>query len=109
MNFFLLQAAAQGGDASFLGKYGMYVMMGLIIVIFWLFIIRPQSKRQKELQKKRDAMEKGDKVVTAGGIHGTIKSVGDSYFVITIAHDTDITIEKSSVFAVYDKDSMESR
>ena len=72
MNLFLLQAAApeaaKGGLMG--GSWGTIIMMVVLILIFWLFFIRPQSKRQKELQRKREAMTEGDKVITAGGIHG---------------------------------------
>ena len=66
----LLQAAAtpQGSMLS------MFVPLALIFVIFYVFIIRPQNKKQKETQKMIDALKKGDKIVTIGGIHGTISS-----------------------------------
>ena len=74
-------------------------MMILIFVVFYFFMIRPQTKRQKELQKQREAMKKGDKVVTAGGIYGEIKEVQDAAFIITIAKDVTIKVSKESVFA----------
>ena len=69
-------------------------MMILIFVVFYFFMIRPQTKKQKELQKQRESMKKGDKVVTAGGIYGEIKEVQDTTFIITIAKD--VTIKVSS-------------
>lgn len=62
-------------------------------------MIRPQTKRQKELQKQRESMKKGDKVVTAGGIYGEIKEVQETTFIITIAKDVTIKVSKDSVFA----------
>jgi len=73
--------------------------MILIFVVFYFFMIRPQTKRQKELQKQRESMKKGDKVVTAGGIYGEIKEVQDAAFIITIAKDVTIKVSKESVFA----------
>ena len=73
--------------------------MILIFVVFYFFMIRPQTKRQKELQQQREAMKKGDKVVTAGGIYGEIKEVQDAAFIITIAKDVTIKVSKESVFA----------
>jgi len=73
--------------------------MILIFVVFYFFMIRPQTKRQKEIQKQRDAMKKGDKVVTAGGIYGEIKEVQENAFIITIAKDVTIKVTKESVFA----------
>lgn len=74
-------------------------MMILIFVVFYFFMIRPQTKKQKELQAQREAMKKGDKVVTAGGIYGEIKEVQENTFIITIAKDVTIKVSKESVFA----------
>ena len=73
--------------------------MILIFVVFYFFMIRPQTKKQKELQAQRDAMKKGDKVVTAGGIYGEIKEVQENAFIITIAKEVTIKVAKESVFA----------
>lgn len=87
--------AAQGqGNA-----WGTILMMVLIFVVFYFFMIRPQTKKQKELQQQRDQLKNGDKVVTAGGIHGVIKEVKENTFIIEIAKDVRINIDKSSVFA----------
>lgn len=97
MNLFLLDAAtgtgAQGSQWSF------WIMMILIFVVFYFFMIRPQTKKQKELQQQREAMKKGDKVVTAGGIYGIIKEVQETTFLIEISKDTVIKIDKGSVYA----------
>ncbi len=74
-------------------------MMILIFVVMWLFMIRPQQKKQKELEKQRDAMRPGQKVVTAGGLHGKLKSTDGEVFQVEIAKDVVIRIDKSSVFA----------
>ena len=73
-------------------------MVGLFAV-FYFFMIRPQQKKQKELQKARESMKTGDKVVTAGGIHGRIKEVGDTWFLVEVADGIKIKFEKSSVYA----------
>ncbi len=78
---------------------GMLFMLIAIFAIFYFFMIRPQQKKQKELQKSREAMKSGDKVVTAGGIHGRIREVGDTWFLIEISDGVKIKIEKSSVYA----------
>jgi len=88
----LLQGAGGGG-------YQMIIMMVAIIAIFYFFMIRPQQKKQKAVQQAREAMKIGDKVVSAGGIHGRIKEVGDSYFIVEIADGVKIKIEKGSVYA----------
>ena len=97
LNLILLQAAEaaqpQGNQWSF------WIMMILIFVVFYFFMIRPQTKKQKELKKQRESMKKGDKVVTAGGIFGEIKEVQDNAFIITIAKDVTIKVSKESVYA----------
>ena len=95
LNLILLQAEAgvqQGNQWTF------WVMMALIFVVFYFFMIRPQTKKQKELQKQRDNMKKGDKVVTAGGLYGEIKEVQENTFLVTIAKDVTIKIAKESVY-----------
>ena len=78
----LLQAAAPaaGGASSYSG----ILMMVLIFVVFYFFMIRPQSKRQKEIKKQREAMQVGDKVVTSGGIYGKVKELKETTVVIQI-------------------------
>jgi len=68
--------------------------------VFYFFMIRPQTKKQKELQKQRESMKKGDKVVTAGGIYGFIKDVQDTTFLVEIAKDVIIKVDKGSIYTV---------
>lgn len=93
MNF-LLQAAPAGG-----GMGMSILMMVAIMAVFYFFMIRPQQKKQKEVEKARNAMTVGDKIVTAGGIHGKIKEVGDTWFLIEVADGVRMKFEKTSVFA----------
>ncbi|WP_165024696.1 MULTISPECIES: preprotein translocase subunit YajC [unclassified Dysgonomonas] len=98
-----LQAAADGAAESqgFLGLGGsgqMLIMMVLLFAIMYFFMIRPQQKKQKAIQEARNSIKTGDKVVTAGGIHGKVKDVSDTYFIIEIAEGTKIKVEKASVF-----------
>lgn len=96
-SIFLLQAQAQGNGLS-----GM-IMIVAMIVIFYFFMIRPQSKKQKEIKKAREAMQSGDKVVTAGGIHGKIKDINDLTMLIEIAPGINIKVDKASVYPAADK------
>lgn len=91
----LLQAT--GGAAGGMGTS--LLMMVAIIAVFYFFMIRPQQKKQKDLQKARESMSVGDKVVTAGGIHGRIKEVGDTWFLVEVADGVRLKFEKTSVFA----------
>jgi len=96
----LLQASSTGGGAKPGGFGGMtgILMMVAIIAVFYFLIIRPQSKRQKEIQKQRNALKIGDKVVTSGGIHGRIKDMQDSAVILEIAENVKIKVEKNSVY-----------
>ena len=88
----LLQAQGQGGGLSGI------IMIVAMIVIFYFFMIRPQSKKQKEIKKSREAMQNGDKVITAGGIHGKIKDISDDTILIDIAPGVSIKVDKTSVY-----------
>ena len=94
LNALMLQAQAGGSSWS-----GMLMIVAMI-VIFYFFMIRPQSKKQKEIKKQREAMKNGDRVVTAGGIHGRIREVKESTFIIEIAPNTSIKVDKNSVYPV---------
>lgn len=69
----------------------------LIFVVFYFFMIRPQMKRQKELNNFRNSLQKGDKVVTTGGIYGKITEVADYYVMLEIAHNVNIKVDKAAV------------
>ena len=69
----------------------------LLIVVFWLFFIRPQSKKAKEAQKFRDELKKGDKVVTIGGFHGKITEVKENTVMVSLAPIMEFEIEKSAL------------
>ena len=79
----LLQAAtAEGAQGA--GWMNM-VMLLLIFVIFYFFMIRPQTKRQKEIKKFQDSLENGKTVITQGGIYGRVREVKDNYVLVEIA------------------------
>jgi preprotein translocase subunit YajC len=94
----LLDAAAATEGAPQQGGWSFWIMMIAIFVIFYFFMIRPQQKKQKELQAQREALKKGDKVVTAGGIYGQIKEVQETTFLIEVAKEVVIKVDKGSVF-----------
>ena len=96
MNFlkFFLQASATGGS-----HWSGIIMMVVIVAIFYFFMIRPQQKKQKEIQKAREALKVGDSVITAGGIYGKIREIGDIYMMIEVANGVSIRVDKASVYA----------
>ena len=102
MNFIasiLLQAApAAPANAPAAGGQGAFwIMIIAMFAIMWLFMIRPQRKQQKELEQFRSSLQKGDKVITAGGIYGTVDEVKDRYVVLKVDGETKLRVDKSSI------------
>lgn len=75
----------------------MWIMLILIFAVMWLFMIRPQRKQQKELEKFRSELKKGDKVITAGGIYGTVAEIQDHTVLIKVDGDVKIKVDKTSI------------
>lgn len=97
LNFILLDGATGGGPQGGIGSLLMIVAM---IAIFYFIMIRPQTKKQKELKKQREAMKKGDRVVTSGGIHGKIRNIKDNTVMVEVAPGMELEVDKASVFPV---------
>ena len=101
MNTVILQAAAQqqGGGMS------MIVMMVVLFAIVYFFMIRPQNKKQKEIQKFRNALTVGQNVITIGGIHGTVKSIDEEAGTVSleVASGDKITFAKDAINPVAEK------
>ncbi|MBR5042026.1 MAG: preprotein translocase subunit YajC [Bacteroidales bacterium] len=98
----LLQAAAPAAGAQAQpqgGGWSMWIMLIVIFAVMWLFMIRPQRKQQKEMEQFRSSLKKGDKVITAGGIYGTIAEVKDNERTVLLKVDGDVKlrIDKSSL------------
>ena len=95
MNMFtLLQTAAAGQQG---GGWPMWIMLALIFVVMWFFMIRPQKKQQKELQNFRDSLKKGDKVVTIGGIYGTVAEIKEESVLIEVDSNVKIRVSKQAL------------
>ena len=96
----MLQAAAaqqpQGAGWTF------WIMIGAMILIMWLFMWRPESKRRKQMQEFIANLKKGDKIITAGGIYGVIKEVNETTFLIEVAKDVVIKMDKGSIYVAAD-------
>ena len=93
----LLQAATAAEGAQGAGWMNM-VMLLLIFVIFYFFMIRPQTKRQKEIKKFQDSLENGKTVITQGGIYGRVREVKENYVLVEIADGVKIRVNKNMVF-----------
>ena len=90
-------AYAQSADAASGSAFFQFIPLILILGVFWFLIIRPQQKKQKEHQRMVDSLRKGDKVVTNGGIFGTIVKVGDDRLTLEIASKIQIQLERHQV------------
>ena len=73
------------------------IMMGLIFIVFYFFMIRPQIKKQKKESEYRKSLKKGDKIISVGGIHGKIIDIKNDTFVIEVQGGTQLRIEKNAV------------
>jgi len=91
----LLMAPQQQGSGA--SPYSSLIFLGLIIVVFYLFFIRPQVKRSKDQKKFRENLKIGDKIITIGGIHGKIVEVQEKTFSIEVENHVRLRIEKSAV------------
>lgn len=85
------QNGGSGGSGQFL------IMMALMIVVFYFFMIRPQVKKQKELRNFRDALKKGDKVITTGGIYGKINNMAENVITIDIGNNVTMKVDKNAI------------
>ena len=86
------QEAAKGGSG-----WSMWIMLALIFGVMWFFMIRPQKKQQKELQKFRDSLKRGDKVVTIGGIYGTVVEIKEASVLIEVDNGVKIRVSKQAL------------
>lgn len=98
-----LQAAPTASGAGGLG--GMFIPFLLIIAIMYFFMIRPQNKKQKEMEKMLAAIKKGDKVVTIGGIHGVVSSVKENTIIVKVDENCKIEFNRTAISSVIDPEA----
>ena len=96
--------AAGAGDAGLMS----FLPIVLMFVLLYFLMIRPQMKRQKEQKSMIDALQKGDEVVTAGGIAGKITKLGDAYLTLEIASQTEVSVQKTAVQTLLPKGTLKS-
>ncbi|NBK21471.1 MAG: preprotein translocase subunit YajC [Spirochaetia bacterium] len=97
-------AAPEGGTASSSGSMmTTFVTFGLIIVIFYFLIIRPQKKRDKDTKQMLASIKKGDKVVSIGGIHGTVVVVKETSVVVKVDDNTRLEFSRSAISSIVDR------
>lgn len=101
-------APASGGSSEG-SLISTLVMFGLIIAIFYFLILRPQQKRQKDRQKMLDAVKKGDKVVTAGGMHGTVAGLDDKTVLLQVSDNVKMKFDRSAIGNILKEGEPETR
>ncbi len=101
--FPLLMGTSAGGEATSGSMVTTFVTFGLIIAVFYFLIIRPQKKKEKETKDMIGAVKKGDKVVTIGGIRGTVTSVKEDAVVVKVDDTTKIEFSKGAISSIINK------
>lgn len=94
--FTLMMGNPEGGEGNQLMNF---LPLILIILVFYLFFIRPQMKKSKDQKKFREGLKKGDKVISIGGIHGKIIEVSEKTVVLDVGNQSKLTFEKSAIAA----------
>ncbi len=94
LNYILMAQPAEGAQANPLMSF---LPLVLIIVVFYFFMIRPQMKRQKELRKFRESIQKGDSVVTTGGIYGKVAEIKETTILLQVDEGVKLKVDKSAV------------
>ena len=90
-----LAQAAQGGDPM-----RTIIMFGILFVVMWVVMIRPQQKRQKELKARQESLKVGDKVVTIGGVHASVNSISEKTISLRVADNTFVKYDRSAIATV---------
>ena len=94
------EAGAAGAAGGGSGTWSMLIVMPLIILVFYFLVMRPQNKKQKEAKKMLEGLRKGDRIVTIGGLRGTVVSVKDDAVVLKVDDNTKLEYSKSAVATV---------
>ncbi|MEM9102939.1 MAG: preprotein translocase subunit YajC [Pseudomonadota bacterium] len=95
-------ARPQGGGME------MFFMLGIFLVAFYFFVLRPQNKRVKEHRSMLDSLSKGDEIVTTGGIAGKIVKIGDNFIILNVAEGVELSVQKQSVSSTLPKGTLKS-
>ena len=101
-------AYAQGAGATPGGGYESMILILLMFGVLYFMMIRPQMKRAKEQKAMIEALQKGDEVITAGGVLGRISRVSDAYVTVEIAANTEVSVQKVAVQTLLPKGTIKS-
>ena len=97
LNILLMAQPSGGASGNSSSTWYSFLPLILIVVVFYLFFIRPQMKRSKDQKKFRESLEKGQKVITIGGIHGRIVEIQDTTVTIEVEGQVRLRVEKSAI------------
>ncbi|PID57323.1 MAG: preprotein translocase subunit YajC [Ignavibacteriae bacterium] len=101
MNLIFAMGAPQGGEGSMVSTL---IMFGAIFAIFYFMIIRPQQKKAKEREALLNSVKKGDKIITSGGIHGSVAGLDEKTILVDVGNNTKIKMERSAIGQVITKE-----
>lgn len=109
MNFFISAAYAEtAAGAPPGGEYMQFILLGGFLVVFYMMIWRPQAKRAKEHRNLVGGLQKGDEVVTTGGIAGRVIKVADDFIVLEASDTVELKIQKTAVVAALPKGTLKA-
>jgi len=109
MSFFISDAIAQAAPAGQTDPLASLILPIGLVVLFYFFLIRPQSKRQKEQKQMIADLQKGEEVITSGGILGKITKINDDFITLEIADNTTLRIQKSAVQTLMPKGTIKDQ
>ena len=109
MSLFIADAYAAGAPGPAApGAWSQIIMLGIFAVVFYFLLLRPQLKRQKEHKSLMDALQKGDEVVFAGGLVGTVTKVDGDFAVIELTSNVEVKVQRSAVVATLPKGTIKN-
>ena len=100
--------AQAAGGASQTDTLLTFLPMIAIFVVFYFLLIRPQQKKAKEAKAMLDALQKGDEVVTAGGVLGRVSKIGDQYVTVEVASNTEVTVQRGAISQLLPKGTIKA-
>ena len=108
MSLFISEAYANTGAAPAPSAWSQIIMLGIFALVFYFLLLRPQLKRQKEHKALMEALQKGDEVVFAGGLVGTITKVDGDFAVIELASNVEVKVQRAAVVATLPKGTIKN-
>lgn len=107
-NLFISNAYAEGAASAPAGSFMDFIPLIALVAVFYFLVLRPQMKRAKEMKIMVAALQKGDEVVTMGGVMGRIAKVGDSYVSLEVAEGVNLNVQKGAIQTVLPKGTIKS-